>query len=356
MLKSTNYFYLPKMFRRTNVVLLKVLLLVFSVGYSGEEVYKNCSSFADCVSISSCDTLIYNFTSLSDNDRRQALQSIHCGGSESDPLICCGSCGPIAFDDKIIGGSDASIHEYPWMAALKYEKDGRLPQIACGGSLINQRYVLTAAHCLTQEWKLGKLIQVVLAEYHLLNTTDCVGEVCVNASHIDIEKMIFHKNYSSETNENDIGLIRLKDNIEYSEFIRPICLPTTVGLVPSKPPDMLEISGWGETLRARLSQIKQSLFVPVYDFTECKNKYSKLPNSNINLSESQLCAGGRNREDACKGDSGGALMKVFNKSDKRYVIEGVLSFGHSLCTEEGWPSVYSRVSSFESWIREHVQP
>jgi len=182
----------------------------------------------------------------------------------------------------------------------------------------------------------------------LNNFTDCVLDVCTNATHIDVEQIIIHKDYDHNTHANDIGLIRLKTNVNYSQYIQPICLPSAVEMEPSRDSDVLEICGWGANEQQSRSEIKQALFVPHFNHAACQQKYH-----DYNISESQLCAGGMRRKDSCAGDSGGPLLKPVKKS---YTIEGILSFGIVSCGSEGWPSVYTRVSSFEPWIRENVRP
>lgn len=66
-----------------------------------------------------------------------------------------GNCGHTALNDRILGGEDAALDDYPWMALLEYKKagnfNGERRKLSCGGALINPRYVLTAAHCLVGE-------------------------------------------------------------------------------------------------------------------------------------------------------------------------------------------------------------
>lgn len=98
----------------------------------------------------------------------------------------------------------------------------------------------------------------------------------------------------------------------------------------------------------RQSSVKLKIQLPLVDQESCRQKYATL---RTDIGESQLCAGGVYAEDTCDGDSGGPLMKLM---DNFWVIEGIVSFGRG-CGLEGWPALYTRVSSFEQWIRSNVK-
>ncbi|XP_061393226.1 serine protease 7 [Musca vetustissima] len=301
------------------------------------------------------------------------MQESQCSFS-SPPFVCCTSdidyaedsnellpvgtqCGPQSIGNKIYNGNDTNIDDFPWMVLLEYrtKKNGNLI-LNCGGSLINKRYVITAAHCIKGEIEtvVGPLTRIRLGEYDINQEIDCIADDC-NQKVVEVgyEQLIPHPQYDvrNTNNHHDIALIRLDRNIEYSDFIRPVCLPLSeTREAPINPGDLLVVAGWGRTLEARQSNVKKQLAIPVTDHNACTRKYAT---KKVNLISSQLCAGGEFAKDSCDGDSGGPLMRQSHM--KRWYLEGVVSFGNR-CGLEGWPGVYTRVVDYIPWIKQTVKP
>ena len=91
------------------------------------------------------------------------------------------------------------------------------------------------------------------------------------------------------------------------------------------------------------------VIVPIRKQNDCRQKYAEL---RINITDNQLCAGGIAGKDACQGDSGGPLM-FQNPKTLRWQVVGLVSYGKG-CGEKDNPGVYTRVSSYENWIKEKV--
>uniref|UniRef100_A0A182JX59 CLIP domain-containing serine protease n=1 Tax=Anopheles christyi TaxID=43041 RepID=A0A182JX59_9DIPT len=243
-------------------------------------------------------------------------------------------CG-VSIGMRIYGGENADIDEFPWLALMQYENRKGERKYSCGGSLINQRYVLTAAHCVTGEVerKEGKLVAVRLGEYNTNTEIDCVmeeqEEICADRPiDADVESSVVHPEYDETAHAHDIALVRLAQSIRYTDFVQPVCLPLT-DFRSSKPGEVNFVTGFGRTLKGSRSVIKQKLGIKVYDQDRCREKYAT---KNSVITSNQICAGGEFAKDSCHGDSGGPLMKL----QKVWYLEGIVSYGNR-CGLEDWP-------------------
>jgi len=294
-------------------------------------------------------------------------------------------CGGSRFSDdfqgNIVNGKEALIGEYPWLANLGYSVAGRSQiNFKCGGALIGERYVITAAHCVTQLPGSFKLTKVRLGEHKLSSDVDCgldpnqpstgpgSDPICNDTPQdFDIEEIIFHQDYGvPHVFRNDIALLRLSGPANFSDFVKPICLPfdhdvnenyveTTAN---SNPPLAVKVAGWGATNeRGRdPADALQKLNVPIFPGNKCVDVYKT--RGGILDSQSQMCAGGEPGEDSCVGDSGSALMREERLPDQRtkyrWKLLGVVSFGPRLCGTSGVPGVYSRMRHYLDWILENI--
>ncbi|KAF2898727.1 hypothetical protein ILUMI_07448 [Ignelater luminosus] len=264
-------------------------------------------------------------------------------------------CGLEKDDNRIWGGTQTELDEFPWMVALEYKRkpDNELAGVRCGGSLINNRYVLTAAHCLLH--REFELTNVRLGEWDLTMDPDCQTlvanvECADKVVKVDVAVQIPHPFYSKRTGNNDIGLIRLAKDISYSDYIRPICLPPEN--LPAPPYNsLLTVAGWGITENNTASDIKLKVDIPLLTNDICKEKLDSKP-----VTANQLCAGGDYGKDSCKGDSGGPLMRTYeDQKDKQsqWYQEGVVSLGVG-CARAGYPAVYTRVNRYVNWIINNI--
>ncbi|XP_059050732.1 phenoloxidase-activating enzyme-like [Achroia grisella] len=278
-----------------------------------------------------------------------------------DPLTdCCGLDNTQS--RKIIAfGINAEIDQFPWLTLIEYKKGDGIRTL-CGGSLISSKYVLTAAHCVTGNILItGTPTNVRLGEYDTSNNgRDCVlvapgEEDCADPIvTIPIEDTIPHPEYDAITRKNDIALIRLEQNAPYTDFIRPICLPTSD--ITASPPSklILEVAGWGAyNQTTRKSNIKLYVRVPFVDMQECKTIYNQPKLAEAELWSKQICAGGEKNRDSCKGDSGGPLMY---QNQRIYEAVGLVSYGPTVCGQEKIPAVYTKVYDYISWIRDQLKP
>ncbi|XP_047504462.1 trypsin-1-like [Pieris napi] len=259
-------------------------------------------------------------------ERNQARTSCNC------------KCGERNDVSRIVGGTDAAINEFPWIVKLSYFK-----RFYCGGTVINDRYVVTAAHCV--KGFMWFMIKVTFGEHNRCNAT-------IRPETRFVIRVTANK-FSLTNFDNDIALLRLNDRIPMSAAIKPICLPTDPS---STYIGVLAVaSGWGTlTEEGKVSCTLQEVEVPVISNQECKNtKYSSSM-----ITDNMMCAGypKTGQKDSCQGDSGGPLIAISkdSKRDKRYELIGVVSWGNG-CARIGYPGVYTRVTKYLAWIKENTQ-
>uniref|UniRef100_A0A4W4GJF4 trypsin n=1 Tax=Electrophorus electricus TaxID=8005 RepID=A0A4W4GJF4_ELEEL len=220
------------------------------------------------------------------------------------------------YDDKnkIVGGYECQKNSVPYQASLNVRRH------YCGGSLISNLWVLSAAHCYSPH------IQVHLGEHDI--TVKESTEQIINSS-----KVIMHPSYISSSLDNDIMLVKLSQAATMNNFVQTIPLPSSS--VPAGT--MCLVAGWGNT---GSSGSKCSVLLPLNKLdTACKNVYPGKITSNM------VCAGFlEGVKDSCQGDSGGPLVC----SDQ---LQGVVSWGHG-CALKNKPGVYVKVSQYTTWIRD----
>ncbi|ROT73444.1 putative trypsin I-P1-like [Penaeus vannamei] len=233
----------------------------------------------------------------------------------------CGAAPDDAGATRIVGGEEASEGEYPWMALLEISTD--FGDFLCGGAIVTTRHVLTASHCVT----------VTAGEYNVDSNRETETQV------IKAKRVTMHPKYNSSTQENDIALITLKKALVWKDNIGPICLPPDADFEGRSA----VVTGWG-TLKyqgsfpSKLNEVG----VTVANQKTCQKAYDAFP---FPVTRKHICAADPGK-DSCQGDSGGPL---FIKENGKWVLIGVVSFGVG-CAKDGFPGVYTRVSSYNSWI------
>jgi len=256
----------------------------------------------------------------------------------STPSDC--KCGLANRVTKIVGGQNVEVNEYPWQAGI-VSKGSVKPW--CGGSLVNSRWVLTAAHCTAGAT--SNNIQILLGD-HKTNQND--HEV------FNVEAIQDHESYDSQTFDYDFSMIKLSTEVDWAANprIRPVCIPTEPSGVDFAGATAT-VTGWGTTSSggSQPNTLKE-VDVGVISNFQCGNDYGY---SSDRITDSMLCAvvpgGGK---DACQGDSGGPL--VFTPGDgvtpgnHNYKLIGVVSWGIG-CAEANYPGVYARVTNQRSWIQ-----
>ncbi|XP_053695756.1 serine protease grass-like [Sabethes cyaneus] len=256
------------------------------------------------------------------------------------------TCGK-SVDDKISYGKTARVFQYPWMALLlSYDRT-----VKCGGTLIAESYVLTAAHCDRD------VAFVRLGENNISKPIDCNyfddQKDCADPPQdIQIDKFIKHPLYSSSKRKNDIALIKLANPARLSLSVKTICLP--IGSLRRDPvPTYMIVSGWGYTENGSTSDVLQYASLSLLPTGRCGRKLSRM-NDAITLDDKrQFCAVGKGKIDNCAGDSGGPLQYLSRESSS--VQYGIVSFGVNSCGVQNAPGVYTNVTFYIEWILQNLK-
>jgi len=238
---------------------------------------------------------------------------------------------------RVLGGRDAVPHEFPYLVSIADSETGLNN---CGGTIISDRYVLTAGHCI-HGYELTDFI--IKAGKHNVSADEKEEQIRHPA------KYIVHNDFSPwVVGPNDIGLIELDKPFEINEFVKPIEHLPEKNAVPS---GVGTVSGWGsvsDTLTARFPDILQTNDVPILPNQVCIDNLEGLE-----FTEGQFCTGPlTGKIGHCSGDSGGPFVQ--GEPGNRTLI-GVVSFNYEPCGSKGYPPALTRVSAFVNWIHKKMK-
>ncbi|XP_003743912.2 transmembrane protease serine 9 [Galendromus occidentalis] len=248
----------------------------------------------------------------------------------------------------IVGGTRAVKNEFPWQVSIQAAVRSGLwfkkKQHICGGSIINDRWILTAAHCI--------LDNVRLNDYYIVAGSQYVMEEEDTTQVRKPEKIIVHPGWDPEYVQNDIALIKLSQPLYLSaRSVAPICLPKSSDNNKFHG-KTCTASGWGAVVdRGQSSSVLLKVNLPIVPNNLCSYLYSNVVNSRLN--ENHICAGDIHSDGSgvCQGDSGGPLVC---EEDGIYTLAGLTSFG-VVCGASEFPAVFTRISSFRSWIDNNIE-
>jgi trypsin len=229
------------------------------------------------------------------------------------------------FKRRIVGGEKTDIKQHPWQVALNVKIEGET--YLCGGSMIAQRWVLTAAHCFRKSTLSGDVRAKAGA-------TDYVSD----GTWLNVQRVIVHEAYDPKTQENDIALVKL------TSALAGRVIPLAAGSMDLPLSQPLEVTGWGATKEdgATSGELLKAT-IPYADTTDCNAPSAYDGRIKVGM----MCAGYKEGGiDACQGDSGGPL--VWRSADGP-VLVGVVSWGEG-CARKLKYGVYTRVSAYRDWI------
>ncbi|XP_045505392.1 trypsin CFT-1-like [Colias croceus] len=231
---------------------------------------------------------------------------------------------------RIVGGSVTTINRYPYAVAMLYSRTGSVFNQACGGTIINNRSVLSAAHCFyrdrANQWRM-----------RVGSSFASSGGVVHNTN-----SLILHPWYNDNTLDNDVAIVRSNTAFTFNANVaRGSIASANYWLADNQ---VVWAVGWGlTTWNGRPSEQLREVQVWTVNLVTCRNRYREI---NLSVTDNMLCSGildvgGR---DQCGGDSGGPLLH-------NNVVVGVCSWGHEQCAHPRYPGVNALVSRYTSWIQ-----
>ncbi|EFX75606.1 hypothetical protein DAPPUDRAFT_26576, partial [Daphnia pulex] len=241
---------------------------------------------------------------------------------------------------RIVGGVTSVKNAWPFAVSLMAK--GRH---FCGGSLLDNQHILTAAHCvatLSSNEVAG--VEVILG-LHTLKPMDA------QVVRRKLRRVVRHKGYHAANFFNDIAILKMDSPVKFSSTISPVCLPSagTRDLYVNKD---AVVVGWGALQEdGKLLPISlQEVTVKVQTNAECQKSYQHDAPGGIN--NDMLCAA-YPKKDSCMGDSGGPLV-IQTSPGSPWIQVGIVSWGIG-CGRAEFPGVYVRTTSFLEWIQKNLE-
>uniref|UniRef100_W5MRK0 Venom prothrombin activator porpharin-D-like n=1 Tax=Lepisosteus oculatus TaxID=7918 RepID=W5MRK0_LEPOC len=234
-------------------------------------------------------------------------------------------------DTRIVGGMLQQQGQSPWQVLI-HRKDG---YGFCGGSLITERWVLSAAHCFQE-----KPDYVTIGDFDkYLRDQD--------EQKIRIGEVVIHPHFHDATFDSDIALVYLAEPVILGPFVAPICLPNSnLAKLLVQEGAIGLATGWGATKYLGLSsRFLRKVALPVVDQQKCMSSTTQVVTDNM------FCAGYPDGvKDSCKGDSGGPFASLYRNT---WYLTGVVSWGEE-CAAKGKYGFYTRLANFLPWIQDTV--
>ncbi|XP_077630028.1 coagulation factor IX [Crocuta crocuta] len=240
---------------------------------------------------------------------------------------------PIDDLTRIVGGKNAIPGQFPWQVVLHGTVDA-----FCGGSIINEKWVVTAAHCINPDVK----ITIVAGEYN-------IEEKEHTEQKRNVIRTILHHSYNAAVNKynHDIALLELDEPLTLNSYVTPICIADREYTNTFLKFGSGYVSGWGRVFnRGRPATVLQYLKVPLVDRATC------LRSTKFTIYNNMFCAGfHEGGKDSCQGDSGGPHVTEVEGTN---FLTGIISWGEE-CAMKGKYGIYTKVSRYVNWIKEKTK-
>ncbi|KAB5525881.1 hypothetical protein PHYPO_G00145300 [Pangasianodon hypophthalmus] len=224
---------------------------------------------------------------------------------------------------RIVNGEAAVPHSWPWQVSLQDSAGFHF----CGGSLISEWWVVTAAHCNVMAYH-----RVVLGEHDRSSNAEPLQTM-------KIAKVFKHLRYNPLTINNDITLIKLASPAQLNAQVSPVCVAEHNDNFPGGMKCVT--TGWGLTQHnaPNTPAVLQQASLPLLTNDECKRHWGS------KITDVMICAGASGAS-SCMGDSGGPLVC---EKDNAWTLVGIVSWGSGKCNT-ATPAVYARVSALRYWM------
>jgi secreted trypsin-like serine protease/subtilisin family serine protease len=240
-------------------------------------------------------------------------------------------------DTRIVGGSAAAAGAWPWQVQLSINYGGST--YLCGGALLSNQWVLTAAHCIE---KAGATLNPSAVTVRAGSLTLSSGGQTVAVSRI-----IKHESYSASTKDNDIAMLQLSSPVALSSavnVVKPLLASQESILAATNI--LGTVTGWGATSSGgSISSVLLQVQVPLWTSADC----AAMTANGSSITNNMICAGYLSGgKDSCQGDSGGPL--VVPNGPSGYALAGIVSWGYG-CAAANAPGVYTRVANYTAWLQ-----
>ncbi|KAI4471757.1 polyserase-related [Holotrichia oblita] len=243
--------------------------------------------------------------------------------------------------ERIVNGTNANLGEFPYIVSLR-----RNSSHSCGGSIVTDRCILTAAHCVYERYLSSLLITKYIStfrdpqDYSIQYGVVRISNDDTNS--IDVEEIITHERYllGDYAYSNDVAVLKLATPIEFGENVRPITLPGQ-GQAFQEWSDAV-LAGWGLPYTGgSVMQDLQKVDILLYSDDACETAHNSMASRLYHV-----CAGvPEGGKGQCNGDSGGPLTVGGTQV-------GIVSWSIKPCTIQGYPGVFARAANYVDWILE----
>nr|XP_033819686.1 suppressor of tumorigenicity 14 protein-like isoform X2 [Geotrypetes seraphini] len=251
----------------------------------------------------------------------------------SDEESC--NCGVRPYKhNRIVGGTDADVGEWPWQVSLHFGRQGH----TCGASIISKHWLVSAAHCFQRTREANYADARNWNTYSGLHGQRDMQNVQVRG----VKSITTHPLYNHNTFDYDIALLELKEPLVFSNIIHPICLPARTHIFPSGM--SCWVTGWGLLgENGQLARMLQKAEVKIINDTVCNSV------TRGQVTPRMLCSGYlTGGVDACQGDSGGPL--ACSQNGGPWFLCGIVSWGEG-CARKNNPGIYSRMTELREWVK-----
>ncbi len=238
---------------------------------------------------------------------------------------------------RIVGGEDADIVDYPWQISLQVVNETGAAHI-CGGTILNENWVITAAHC----------VEPIAALSFLQVRSGFTSITSDEGTYHRVNSSIIHESYGDEDKAHDLALLKVVTPFDFDDpAVAKLPLVNTFDVDEGieVPGVVADISGWGALAYHGASpDTLQAAMVEITSVNETAYPH-------VMITDGMILAG-EDGVDACQGDSGGPLVVTNRYGQKK--LAGVTSWGVG-CGWEGYPGVYTRTSHYESWLDQNLK-